>query len=141
MKRLAVCLAVVSGLLAVQSAPALGASYNVYVCGPWSSSPGPFVPTASPLTSYFVFGCGGGADANMNLHGSGSPPAPNGANANWTATAPTGLSITHIYTVGDSSGNVGDGHGWWGEFFWTRRRFTSTTAIRRCRCSLLATCL
>ncbi len=38
--------------------------------------------------------------------------------ASWTATAPAGLSITHIYTVGDSGGNVGDGHGWWGEFFW-----------------------
>ena len=118
MKRLTVCLAVVSGLLVLQSAPALGASYNVYVCGPWSSSTGPFVPKATPRTSYFVFGCGGGADANMNLHGSGSPPAPKGANASWTATAPAGLSITHIYTVGDSGGNVGDGHGWWGEFFW-----------------------
>ena len=52
----------------------------------------------------------------MNVHGGAN--APNGSNASWTTTAPAGLSITHIYTVGDSGGNVGDGHGWWGEFFW-----------------------
>jgi hypothetical protein len=52
----------------------------------------------------------------MNLHGGAN--APSGANASWTATAPAGLSITHIYTVGDSGGDIGDGHGWWGEFFW-----------------------
>ena len=54
----------------------------------------------------------------MNLEAKGIPAVPNGQGPSWTATAPAGLSITHIYTVSDSSGNVGDGHGWWGEFFW-----------------------
>ena len=54
----------------------------------------------------------------MNLEATGIPAVPNGQGPSWTATAPAGLSITHIYTVSASSGNVGDGHGWWGEFFW-----------------------
>ncbi len=54
----------------------------------------------------------------MNLQAGRVPAVPNGQGASWTATAPPGLSITHIYTVGDLSGDVGDGHGWWGEFFW-----------------------
>ena len=118
MKRLAICLAVASISLLMWSAAARGASYNVYVCGPWSSNTGPFVPTAPPGTSFSVFGCGGGGDANMNLEAKGIPAVPNGQGPSWTATAPADLTITHIYTVGDSSGNVGDGHGWWGEFFW-----------------------
>jgi hypothetical protein len=116
LRRLAVCFAVVSASLFLWSTAALGASYHVYVCGPWSPSTGPFVPAAAPHTSYFAFGCGGGADADMNLQGTAG--VPNGQGASWTATAPAGLSITNIYTVGDSGGNVGDGHGWWGEFFW-----------------------
>ena len=43
---------------------------------------------------------------------------PNGQGASWTATAPANLTITHIYTVNDTSSGVGDGEGWWGEFFW-----------------------
>ena len=116
MKRLAVSLAVALVSLPLWSTTAVAGTYNVYVCGPWSSSTQPFVPAASSHASYSIFGCGGGADALMNVHGGAN--APNGANASWTTTAPPGLSITHIYTVGDSGGNVGDGHGWWGEFFW-----------------------
>ena len=55
---------------------------------------------------------------NLEARATARTPVPNGQGASWTATAPAGLSITHIYTVGDSGGNVGDGHGWWGEFFW-----------------------
>ena len=117
MKRLAISLAIASASLLLWSPTAFAASYNVYVCGPWSSSTGPFVPATVPGTKAFVFGCGSQA-ADMAIQGIGVPAVPNGQGASWTATAPAGLSITHIYTVGDSSGNVGDGHGWWGEFFW-----------------------
>jgi hypothetical protein len=117
MKRLAVCLAAASASLLLWSSAAVGASYNVYVCGPWSSSTGPFVPATVPGTQAFVFGCGSTA-ADMAIQGVGVPAVANGQGAGWTATAPAGLSITHIYTVGDSGGNVGNGHGWWGEFFW-----------------------
>jgi hypothetical protein len=117
MKRLATSLAVASASLLLWSPTALAASYGVYVCGPWSSSTGPFVPATVPGTKAFVFGCGSQA-ANLGIQGIGVPAVANGQGASWSATAPAGLSITHIYTVGDSSGNVGDGHGWWGEFFW-----------------------
>ena len=49
---------------------------------------------------------------------SGLQAVPNGQGASWTATAPANLTITHIYTVNDTSSGVGDGEGWWGEFFW-----------------------
>ena len=104
MKRLAVSLAVASASLLLWSPAALGASYNVYVCGPWSSNTGPFVPAAVPGTQAFVFGCGSTA-ATWRFRQSASPAVPNGQGASWTATAPAGLSITHIYTLGDSGGN------------------------------------
>jgi hypothetical protein len=116
-KRFALCTAVASGSLLLWCSVALSASYNVYVCGPWSSSTGPFSSATVPGVSVQVFGCGSQA-ANMALQASSVPAVPNGQGASWTATAPAGLTITHVYTVGDSSGNVGDGHGWWGEFFW-----------------------
>ena len=48
----------------------------------------------------------------------GLQAVPNGQGASWTTTAPAGLTITHIYTINDTSSGVGDGQGWWGEFFW-----------------------
>jgi hypothetical protein len=119
MKRLAACLAVASASLLVSSATASAFSYNVYVCGPWNSTTGPLVPATVAHTTYYVFGCGSTAAVmNIEARASTATPIPNGQGASWTATAPPGLSITHIYTVYDSGGNVGVGAGWWGEFFW-----------------------
>ena len=117
MKHVALSLALATAWLLLSSTVA-SASYNLYVCGPWSTSAGPFVPATVLGTSYSASGCGSGQVANMALEGSGWPAVPNGSGASWTTTAPAGLTITHIYTVNDSSANVGDGHGWWGEFFW-----------------------
>jgi hypothetical protein len=116
-KRLILSIAVALGSLLLWCPAALGATYHVSVCGPWSSNTGPFKSAAVPGTFVQVFGCGSTA-ATMALQASGVPAVPNGQGANWTATAPAGLTITRIYTLGDSSGQVGDGHGWWGEFFW-----------------------
>ena len=43
---------------------------------------------------------------------------PNNASAGWQTVAPSGITINHIYTVNDETDNIGDGFGWWGEFYW-----------------------
>ena len=95
-----------------------GASYNVYICGSWSNNQGPLVPAAAPGMSAGASNCGGGFAAHLDLSKPGLAGVPNGQGASWTATAPPGLTITHIYTVNDFSAFVGGGNGWWGEFFW-----------------------
>ena len=62
MKRLAVSLAVALVSLPLWSTTAVAGTYNVYFCGPWSSSTQPFVPAASSHASYSIFGCGGGGE-------------------------------------------------------------------------------
>ena len=114
MKRLAVSFVIASGSLLLWSSTALGASYNVYVCGSWNTSTGPFVAATSPNT--LAYGCGSFGD--LELSAVPPPAVPNGRGASWSATAPSGLSITHIYTVGDGGNAVGSGEGWWGEFYW-----------------------
>src|SRR5581483_432633 len=118
MKRLALRVALGCAFLLAHQGAALGATYHVYACGPWSSSTGPFVAANVPGTSTSVFGCGGGQDASMSLQRFGTPAVPHDEGASWSTTAPAGLSITHISTVNDSSGGVGDGHGWFGAFYW-----------------------
>jgi hypothetical protein len=114
MKRLAATFAIVSASLLLWSSAALAASYNVYVCSPWNTSTGPFVPATSPNTQ--SYGCG--SFGALQLSAVPRPSIPNGQGASWSTTAPSGLSITHIYTVGDGSTGVGSGEGWWGEFYW-----------------------
>jgi len=120
MKRLATFVTLAAASLLVWCATAAGASYNVYVCGPWSSDAGPFVGAAVPHTTFGTVACGGGVNESMYLEGRATAQStvPNGQGASWTTTAPPGLSITHIYTVNDAGDNVGNGQGWWGEFFW-----------------------
>jgi hypothetical protein len=60
--------------------------------------------------------CGPDPFAGFDLVG--GTKLPNGTSASWTATAPLDITVTHIYSVNDSSTDVGDGLGWWGEFFW-----------------------
>jgi hypothetical protein len=118
MKRLVVRVGLGFAFVLAYQGAALGATYHVYACGPWSSSTGPFVAAHVPGTSTSVFGCGGGQDASMSLQRFGTPAVPHDEGASWSTTAPAGLSITHVSTVNDSSGGVGDGHGWYGAFFW-----------------------
>jgi hypothetical protein len=118
MRRVGVLLAISLGSFAIFSAAALGASYNVYICGSWSNNQGPLVPAAAPGMSAGAFNCGGGFAAHLDLSKPGLPGVPNGQSASWTATAPPDITITHIYTVNDFSAFVGSGNGWWGEFFW-----------------------
>jgi hypothetical protein len=114
MKRLAITLAIASAAFLVSSSSAPGASYNVYVCGYWNASTGPFVAATSPHMQ--AYACGSFGDLNLSAE---PPPAiPNGQGASWSTTAPPGLRITHIYTVADGSTGVGSGEGWWGEFYW-----------------------
>jgi hypothetical protein len=105
--------------LVCSSTPALGASYHVFVCGSWSNNSGPFVAAAAPGTQAYPFDCGGsGAAAALILERVDPQVVQNGQGASWTATAPAGITITHIFTVNDLSTGVGSGDGWWGEFFW-----------------------
>ena len=117
MKRVGLFLATfVAALLICASLAA--ASYHVYVCGGWSPTAWPFAPAAAPGTQAAASDCGGAASATMLLAKSGIQAVPNGQGASWTASAPANLTITHIYTTNDESSGVGDGEGWWGEFFW-----------------------
>jgi hypothetical protein len=120
MERLAVCIALASASLLLWCAVAAGASYHVYVCGSWSPDAGTFVGAAVAHTTFGTVGCGGGVDGHMYLEARATTqaPVPNNQGASWITTAPSGLSITHIYTVNDAGDNVGVGSGWWGEFFW-----------------------
>ncbi len=117
MRRVAVLVStcVVSLLLWAQGAVA--ASYNLYLCGGWSTTAGPLVPAYVGGTLAEAVDCGG-ANADLEITRLTYQPVPRGKGASWTTTAPTGLSITHIFTVNDNSYNVGSGNGWWGEFFW-----------------------
>jgi hypothetical protein len=118
MRRGALVLAASLGSLAIFSATAFGASYQVYICGSWSNNQGPFVPAAASGMAAGLSYCGTTDPfAGFDLAGGGMT-VPNNASASWTATAPADITITHIYTVNDSSTDVGDGLGWWGEFFW-----------------------
>jgi hypothetical protein len=116
-RRAGLLLAASLSSLAIFSATASGASYPVYICGSWSNNPGPFVPTASSGMSTWLSYCGTDPIAGFNL-GAGGVSVPINGSAGWNATAPAGLTITHIYTVHDLSTDVGDGLGWWGEFYW-----------------------
>jgi hypothetical protein len=115
MKRAGLVLAGALGSVAIFAATALGASYNVYICGGWSNNQAPLVPAAAP-GMVAQPSCGAGGLGLQLLKVSGA--VPNGSTASWTAAAPAGITITHIYTVNDDSIGVGDGNGWWGEFFW-----------------------
>jgi hypothetical protein len=116
MRRAGALLVALLGLLALSSATAFAASYNVYICGTWSNNQGPLVPAAVSGMSATALSCGASGVAKLDI--SNWNAVPNGANASWTTTAPADITITHIYTVHDSSISVGDNHGWWGEFFW-----------------------
>jgi hypothetical protein len=94
------------------------ASYNVYVCGSWSQTASPFVPAAAAGMEAVPSDCGAAGSAALILARADLRAVPNGQGASWTTTAPAGLTITHIYTANDGSSSVGDGEGWWGEFFW-----------------------
>jgi len=52
---------------------------------------------------------------------------PDNASAGWETTAPAGITITHVYTINDLSNGVGDGGGWWGEFYWDGGRSNQIT--------------
>jgi hypothetical protein len=117
MRRAGLLLATSFAWLAMSSATAVGASYQVYVCADWSNNQGPFVPAAAFGMTAGVSYCGTSPFAGFDL-AAGGVTVPTNASASWSATAPADLTITHIYTVNDLSTDVGDGLGWWGEFFW-----------------------
>jgi hypothetical protein len=99
-------------------------SLVVEVCGSWSRTPGPFYPlVAAPLQT--VSDCGAGG-AGMLIKAP-SASVPHGAQATWETTAPSGITITGAYTVGDASVGVGDGAGYFGEFFWDGGRSAPIT--------------
>ena len=91
---------------------------NGYVCGGWSTTRGPLCRQPSQARQAAASTAAARRCADLLLAKSGLGAVPNGQGASWTATAPPGLTITHIYTVNDTSSGVGDGQGWWGEFFW-----------------------
>jgi hypothetical protein len=117
MRRAGLLIAVACVLLgAVSTPPVLAASYHVYVCGGWSPSATPFVGTSVGGTSAYAHNCGDAPVAGLTLDG--GTAVPNGQGPSWMTTAPPDITITHIYTTNDFAGGVGDGVGWWGEFFW-----------------------
>jgi hypothetical protein len=118
MRHAVLALAVTLGLLPVFTAAAAGASYNVYICGGWSSTQGPLVPGADSGMVAQAFNCGAESAAGLVLGSNSDAAVPNGTTASWTTSAPPDITVTHIYTVNDGSTGVGENAGWWGEFFW-----------------------
>ncbi len=118
MKRVVLVTVVFATSLLLWSTVALAASYNVYICGGWSNSPGPFAPAAVAGTEAVAANCGGADGAALVIAAPGPQVVPNGQGASWTATAPPHITITHTFTVNDKAAGVGDNNGWWGEFFW-----------------------
>ena len=90
---------------------------NVYACGSWSRDSGPFQATASPGLVALAQ-CGLNATGLQVESPSTGSHVPNNASAGWQTVAPSGITINHIYTVNDETDNIGDGFGWWGEFYW-----------------------
>ncbi len=99
---------------------------HLQVCGAWSRDAGPFQPSASLGLSWQadcrVNGVGLFVTAQLN-----GKHVPFNASAGWQATAPAGITINHIYTINDDSSDIGDGQGWWGEFYWTGGRSSPLT--------------
>jgi len=94
------------------------ASYNVLICGGWSTTAMPLVPAAAPGTQAVAYDCGGPGSATLVLAASGQQVVAGGEGASWSTTAPPDVTISHIYSYNDSVSSVGNGNGWWGEFFW-----------------------
>jgi hypothetical protein len=93
---------------------ATAATFPVTICGQSASEVGDGLTatgttrvTADPNT------CPGGLEITTP-----GAPAPNGAVAGFKVTAPVGIVINGIHVVGPGTANVGDGKGWWGEFYW-----------------------
>jgi hypothetical protein len=104
---------------------ALAGQLDLEVCGDYSSDQGPFVPSASPGLLPSV-NCGPGAPG-LRLHAPPFTTFPYNTSAGWETTAPPGIAITGIYTVGDFASHVGTGQGWWGEFYWDGGRSPRST--------------
>ncbi len=118
-------LVVVCSLLALASSASAG-TLELEVCGSWSGDSGPFQPSASPGLSWQ-------ATCGLNQPGLqlSSPVAgfhlPYNASAGWSTTAPAGIAINGVYTINDFSNGIGDGAGWWGEFYWDGGRSNQIT--------------
>ena len=75
------------------------------------------------------------ARADCSLNGQGllvenqysSTHVPYNASAGWETVAPSGITITGIYTVNDDATNIGGGASWWGEFYWDGGRSAQLT--------------
>ena len=61
-------------------APALGASYNLYVCGNWSTNAGPFIPAAVRGTEAGAVECGA-TNHDLIIDRSGLQAVPSGQGA------------------------------------------------------------
>jgi hypothetical protein len=108
------CLVASAVLLCCADAAFAGTLY-LNVCGT-------FTPGAGPLTSWAERPLGAAAGCGSNGPGLGlavgSETARQGASAGWVTTAPAGITIQGIHVTGGQSLSIGDGYGWWGEFFW-----------------------
>jgi hypothetical protein len=110
---LGIGVAVVGGCAAAASAETL----YLNVCSTFTNGPGPLVKAASaPLTA--TASCGSGGTGLQLDYAFGAPKAGQKASASWQTTAPAGIAIQSIRVIGASSYNIGNGNGWWGEFFW-----------------------
>ena len=121
---LVVVFALLAPLLAASVAHA--GALSLQVCGSLSRDSGPFRATVAPGLS---------ARADCSLNGQGllvenqysSTHVPYNASAGWETVAPSGITITGIYTVNDDATNIGSGASWWGEFYWDGGRSAQLT--------------
>lgn len=117
-------LALLVPLLATAAAQA--GQLTVLACGSWSRDSGPFQPTisSSGLTAQAQCGLN---ETGLLVEDPKGAHVPYNASAGWQTIAPTGITISNIYTVGDEADNIGTGVGWWGEFYWDSGRSSQLT--------------
>jgi len=117
MRRIVIC-AVILFFGGLASGTATAGGIQLYVCGSWSPNPGPFHASTS-RSIHARANCGPGG-SGFQLVKPGGPTVPRGASARWETTAPPGILINGIWVVGAASSNIGNGHGWSGQFFWNQ---------------------
>ena len=108
------CLLLVVVAWITSAGVAFAGTFPVTICGRSARESGDgLTATESPRLTADPTTCPGGLEIVTP-----GGPAADGAAAGFKLTAPVGIVINGIHVVGPGTANVGDGRGWWGEFYW-----------------------
>ncbi len=125
-RRIAIFLVEVSALLLFGCGAARAGTLHVDICGPNARDAGSLFPgdtgdglssTADQRFSPLVECPTGTFATGLELTFDGTS-APYNRSSGFKVTAPSGITINSIHVISAGSFAVGDGSGWWGEFYW-----------------------